>query len=722
MKNQNQIELLKKEVWLKCFENNNIELRRSYFEKISNEVKNQTGYYIHADTIRNFYTGRNKPSQNTLDVLSSFVLDASSDSPKYFNDFKNINVSKPVKKKADNKWRILAVITIFISLSWFLWQNQITKSSESPTEKVQETIANSVVVLPFILGSKDDDLDQIGFSLYDEIITQVTKINGLNIIARGSADRYQNSDKPIEEIASELNVVYVLNGVVHRLEDDRIRINVELIEADKKKIVWSESYIKTMDMAKLFPVQTAIAKEICSNVQLDLCSADTLSMPFTKNAEAYKFYSKARQYLDHQNPDSILVAMDLFQSAIDLDENFVNAYAEKAIACFHLIGYKDYTREKVINIMTNLVDKAFSVSGKEEYSYFSRAYLNLAQFNISEAFQDFEIALKFRPNDFQIHGTYGMFLRNYGDDIDKALYHVKKAYNLNPWNPVIQVLYGYTLEAIGEFDESHEIFKKAVEKHPEYPRSHITLADHNQNVTGEFDKALFHVYNGLALNANNPQYARSRADIFLDLGLPDSASQVLQSLEGIIIPRYIAVEEIELQLFYQNPERALSIFHEKNVGYRFVYIKLLLMNGKIEETLTFMQENYTDLEHPDEGEKITLDNYIYLTYYGYCLLVSGHTEKAQNLLDSILKFLETRPRHGRAQSGFHYLDVHIYAMLGKEEQAIKTLKEAFDSGMRTNWWEIRNYPFYSNLKDNPEFNKLFDNLQKDILEMQKNVR
>jgi len=79
----------------------------------------------------------------------------------------------------------------------------------------------------------------------------------------------------------------------------------------------------------------------------------------------------------------------------------------------------------------------------------------------------------------------------------------------------------------------------------------------------------------------------------------------------------------------------------------------------------------------------------------YCLKDSGNIEDSQSILYSVLDYLKTRPRHGRAQCVYHYLDAHIYTILGNEEETIQRLKEALDSGLKTNWWEIKNHSFYS---------------------------
>ena len=185
----------------------------------------------------------------------------------------------------------------------------------------------SIAVLPFINVSSDPEQDHLAEGLTDDLITELSKVSGLFVIARHSVFALEDKVGNIQQVAAELGVHFVLEGTLQRAES-RLRINVNLIDALTGLSMWAERYDR--EYADIFAVQDEVIGKIISAlaVELDEGERTLLAQIPTDNLEAYDYYLRAEhEGFLYSDVETYRRTLSYYQKAIDLDPDFANAHA-----------------------------------------------------------------------------------------------------------------------------------------------------------------------------------------------------------------------------------------------------------------------------------------------------------------------------------------------------------------------------------------------------------
>ncbi len=220
---------------------------------------------------------------------------------------------------------------------------------------VAKPAAKSVAVLYFenLSGAKEDEYLRDGIT--EDIITELSKIRGLNIFSRPTVLVYR--DKPVTpaQIGQQLHAAYVLTGSLRR-SGNRLRITTQLVDAATDFPMWSERYDR--EMKDVFEVQDEIARKIAEALRVTLSpqELEALAIKPTENLQAYDLYLRGKRYARRQTRQDLEFALQMFESAVSMDPSFALAYAASANAC--AMFYCNYSRDTV------WVERARAASGQ----------------------------------------------------------------------------------------------------------------------------------------------------------------------------------------------------------------------------------------------------------------------------------------------------------------------------------------------------------------------
>jgi len=183
----------------------------------------------------------------------------------------------------------------------------------------------SIAVLPFVNMSEDPKQEYFSDGMTDDIITDLSKISGLLVIARNSTFSYKGKAVKFKQVAEELGVRYVLEGSV-RKSGDEIRINAQLIDAMTGRHLWAERYDGTM--SRVFALQDRITQKIVSALELKLSGGEKerIGQRGTDNIDAYNAALEGWGQFYRYTPDCTARAAGLFKKALELDPNYGDAY------------------------------------------------------------------------------------------------------------------------------------------------------------------------------------------------------------------------------------------------------------------------------------------------------------------------------------------------------------------------------------------------------------
>src|SRR5882724_2280594 len=184
----------------------------------------------------------------------------------------------------------------------------------------------SIAVMPFVNEGGNADVEYLSDGMTETLISSLSQLPNLNVKARSTVFRYKGKELDAKTIGKELNVQALLNGrVVQR--GDQLTLSLELIDPQTENVIWSEQYNRRQ--SDLTTLQSEIARDVSSKLRTKLSGADErkLAKTYTTNAEAYRFYLQGRFYWNKREEKDFRKAVEYYNQAIALDQNYALAYA-----------------------------------------------------------------------------------------------------------------------------------------------------------------------------------------------------------------------------------------------------------------------------------------------------------------------------------------------------------------------------------------------------------
>jgi adenylate cyclase len=332
----------------------------------------------------------------------------------------------------------------------------------------------SIAVLPFTNMSDDPQQEHFCDGISDDIITDLSKLSGLIVIARNSSFTYKGQRISAQQIGQDLNVRYLLEGSARRA-GDRVRINAQLVDASTGQHLWAERYEGRAN--DIFAVQDGITRKIVTALALKLTASEqeALADKGTDNPLAYDQYIKGWENYRQYTNESFARARFHLEKAIELDPEFSRAYAALAVLYWkavQTVGFKrglELTDPRKVMLASlksrDLLHKAMKKPTTLSHGLMSQYYLNMFLHN--EALAEIEQAVEMDPNNPELHAWMSKILWLMGKD-KEAIESAKRAIRLDPKNPA-----GYLISQAmaylpdGDLEESLTLLERAKILNPE---------------------------------------------------------------------------------------------------------------------------------------------------------------------------------------------------------------------------------------------------------------
>jgi len=346
----------------------------------------------------------------------------------------------------------------------------------------------SIAVLPFTNMSDDPKQEYFSDGITESIITALSKVEKLFVIARNSTFTYKGKPVKVQQVAQDLGVQYVLEGSVQR-SADRIRITAQLIDARKGHHLWAERYDR--DLKELFALQDEITMKIITALEVTLTEGEQARVAGsgTNNLDAYLKILQARDLKRTQTVENNYKARQLAEEAIKLDPKYAQAY--RWLGGTHLIdvwlGSTKSPREslkKAVEFAQKAISLDDSLGGA--HGLLGNLYIMTRQYD--KGMQEVERAVELEPNGADAHVFLGMGLK-YVDRAEEAIPVLKKAIRLDPHTPgwYMHVLAG-AYRDIEKHEEGIEWGEKAVQRNPKNVLSRVILCS-IYGLAGRMDEA-----------------------------------------------------------------------------------------------------------------------------------------------------------------------------------------------------------------------------------------
>ncbi len=277
-------------------------------------------------------------------------------------------------------------------------------TSRSPEVKVPDR--PSIAVLPFINMSGDPEQEYFSDGMTEDIITELSRVSGLFVVARSSVFTYKGKAVKVGEISDDLSVRYVLEGSV-RKAGNRVRITVKVVNGVTGDHVWGERYDR--DLTDIFELQDDIAQSIVGALKVVIAPREKHAIEKipTDSFEAYEYYLRGRQFLHEMTKKNLERAREMFSNAIELDSDYVHAHA--GLADCGSVLYLYYTSNpEVLNDALAVSQKALELDPGLAEAHVSRGLALSLNEESREATREFETAIQLDPMLYEAYWYFGL--------------------------------------------------------------------------------------------------------------------------------------------------------------------------------------------------------------------------------------------------------------------------------------------------------------------------
>ncbi len=352
------------------------------------------------------------------------------------------NPSAPKKLQAvqqrRERTRWTAIVTALLLLSAIVVAFVIiSKKSATSTSAVPE---KSIAVLPFENLSNDKENAYFADGIQDEILTKLASVADLKVISRTSTAKYKSKPEDLKTVSQQLGVANVLEGSVQKAAD-KVRVNVQLIDARVDSHLWAKSYDR--DLKDVFAVESEVSQEIADSLRAKLSpnEANVLAGAPTKDSEAYDLFLKA-EYEHHEaesafKTESFDRAAALYNQAIARDPNFALAIARLVEIQVKRNHYGESFSEAEVEEVGKTAEHAVALAPDLAEAHIALGLLYyFGKFQYEPALAEFQHALALQPNNLSaLRYSAGIHARR--GELEHSLAEFKKCQELDPRDPII---------------------------------------------------------------------------------------------------------------------------------------------------------------------------------------------------------------------------------------------------------------------------------------------
>jgi len=346
-------------------------------------------------------------------------------------------------------------------------------------EKISNPLPDkpSIAVLPFINISEDPNQEYFSDGLTEQIITNLSKLPELFVIARNSSFTYKGKPVKVKQVSEELGVKYVLEGSVQK-SGNRVRITAQLVDATVGHHLWAERYDR--ELGDVFALQDEITMKVLTALRVKLTGGEQarISARNTDNIDAYLKFLQAVHHHRKTHQEGNILARKLCEEAIALDPNFADPY--RLLAWTHLwdvwFGWSKSSRDSFKKAV-ELAEKSLALDNTNADAVALVGHMSLLKRQHEKAIAEGERSISLAPNAANIYQLLAATLRFSGRAAE-AIPLLKKAIRLEPYTPAnfyfqLGMAYNFT----GQYDEAIAVLKKALKRTPDHLLSLIGLTE-----------------------------------------------------------------------------------------------------------------------------------------------------------------------------------------------------------------------------------------------------
>jgi tetratricopeptide (TPR) repeat protein len=513
-------------------------------------------------------------------------------------------------------------------------------------------------------------------------------------------------------------VTSILEGGVQRA-GDRIRINVQLIDAATDAHVWADSYDRELVAANVFAIQSELAAAIAEALRATLTPAEQTQVDTapTQSLEAWEAYQLGKQSLAKETTGGLADAERYFRKATELDARFALAWVGMADTLQVQFNFGMRPRDVALDEAEKAVDRALDLNPNLAEAWASLAGIAHERLQFERAEQLYRRAIALNANYAKAYQWLSQLLTNLGRTTE-ATATAERAVALDPLSPISHLNLGWAKQNEGKFDEALLAFRHALEIDPTMPYAYYSIAELFKYGFGRLDKASPLFEKAVALDPGDVIGLTQLAQLHWELGNDDESGQWLSrafALDGgtaytnvIAAVRYRDSGNVKAfrghaQAAAEQDPRSTTLLRDFD----------LLNNDLATARARYAKASPALLSK--QLPKFDDRNAFVAVELALVLQRTGEAQRVDELLDQVDRYIQTAtiPRMGKA--GYGLIDVQMYAIRGEKAKALAALREAEAAGYRAAWRYHRDFnPAFDSIRSEPEFKAVFADIERDM--------
>src|SRR5215471_2346429 len=404
------------------------------------------------------------------------------------------NPKKPTKlltaqqQRARTRWA--AIVTALLLLSAIVTAFVVV--SKKPARSTFAVPEKSIAVLPFENLSDDKANAYFAEGVQNEILTRLAAVRDLKVISRTSTAKYQSKPDNLKTVAQELGVSTILEGAVQKA-GDKVRVNVQLIDARADTHLWGKSYDR--DLEDVLRVESEVAQEIAEALQANLSPSEShgLAAARTPDTKAYDLFLRA-EYELHQAENSFAAeaydrADAFYRQALARDPNFAEATAELARSRLARHWYVSPLAPAELEEVKSLIDRGLALAPNSPEAHFALGlFLYWAHRQYKNALTEFNRTLELQSNN-ALARQYCAYVYRRRGEWERSLTDFQRAEELDPRDAETPTNIGGTYLALRQWKDAEPAELRALAIDPHKKLAAILLLTTRLNGTGNIDSA-----------------------------------------------------------------------------------------------------------------------------------------------------------------------------------------------------------------------------------------
>jgi len=432
--------------------------------------------------------------------------------------------TSPNRPPPHTPWRLIGAalaVVLAVSLSWVLYSSR----HSSPAIR-------SLAVLPLANFSNDTSQEYFADGMTEELITHLGQISALRVISRTSVLPYKSLQKPLAQIARDLNVQAVVEGSVFR-SGERVRISVQLIRVPADEHLWAQSY--EGDLRDALALQSQVAQAIADQIRVTVSRQERAALKKSKpvNAEAYDAYLKGRYYWNLRTAQGLNQAIGFFKRSIAADPSNAEAYSGLADS-YALSGDWKYgllAPAEAFPQAKAAANEALALDDSLAEAHTSLAFvLDLYYWDWDAAEKEYKLAISLNPGYANAHHWYAWHLFVMGRN-GEALFEMRRAENLDPLSLINRADVADALCVAHLFDEAVQQSEKTLALDPNFGMGHFQLAQALVQ-THQYEAAIVEFQKAIELSGHLAAFDANLANAYALSGQKAQAMAIATDLEA----------------------------------------------------------------------------------------------------------------------------------------------------------------------------------------------